>query len=199
MSREVEAFAAFEAMQVGQCVPNSFTLSAILKGCESPRICGSCGKAPMPTILEGQVGCLGYKSVGNSLVDAYARFGRVGRSNEHLQRKCPQGRIPHYTSLAKGLNQLGLHRKALDIIACMHDESVKVDGYCVACFLSASASLAVVEMGKQLHSYSVKSGLNSWISVSNGLIDMYGKCGSMDEAHRVFVEVQGAMLCHGMA
>ncbi|KAJ0965736.1 hypothetical protein J5N97_026874 [Dioscorea zingiberensis] len=184
---EVEAFAAFEAMQVDGVCPNSFTLSAILKGCESPKFVAHVEKLHA-YILKAKLGAWDI-SVGNSLVDAYARFGRVGEAMS-ISREMPSRDVFTYTSLAKGLNQLGLHRKALDIIACMHDESVKIDGYCVACFLSASASLAVVEMGKQLHSYSVKSGLNSWISVSNGLIDMYGKCGSMDEAHRVFVEVQ---------
>ncbi|KAJ0965775.1 hypothetical protein J5N97_026913 [Dioscorea zingiberensis] len=197
---EVEAFAAFEAMQVDGVCPNSFTLSAILKGCESPKFVAHVEKLHA-YILKAKLGAWDI-SVGNSLVDAYARFGRVGEAMS-ISREMPSRDVFTYTSLAKGLNQLGLHRKALDIIACMHDESVKIDGYCVACFLSASASLAVVEMGKQLHSYSVKSGLNSWISevqepnvVSwNGLISGLASNGQFCGALSAFEDMRLAGAC----
>lgn len=184
---EPEAFAAFEAMRVDGVCPNSFTLSAILKGCESPKFVVHVqmlhGYILKTTLDEWDI------SVGNSLVDAYSRYGRVGEALS-VSREMPFRDVWTYTSLAKGLNQIGLHRRTLDMIACMHDEGVQMDGFSVSCFLSASAGLAAVEMGKQLHSYSAKSGLGSWISVSNSLIDMYAKCGSINKACRVFAEVK---------
>lgn len=42
-----------------------------------------------------------------------------------------------------------------------------------------AADLAVAGSRKQLQYYSVKSRLHSWISVSNGLVEMFGKCGSI--------------------
>lgn len=184
---EPEAFAAFEAMRVDGVCPNSFTLSAILKGCGSPKFVAHVQMLHayiLKTMLdEWDI------SVGNSLVDAYSRYGRVGEALS-ISREMPLRDVWTYTSLAKGLNQIGLHRRTLDMIACMHGEGVLMDDFSVSCFLSACASLAAVEMGKQLHSYSAKSGLGSWISVSNSLIDMYGKCGSINEARRVFAEVK---------
>jgi pentatricopeptide repeat protein len=59
----------------------------------------------------------------------------------------------------------------------------------MAGFLSASAGLNSVETGMQLHSYSVKSGLGSSISVSNGLVSFYGKCGLTHDAERAFAEI----------
>ncbi|KAF2315556.1 hypothetical protein GH714_040064 [Hevea brasiliensis] len=53
----------------------------------------------------------------------------------------------------------------------------------------ASASLGRTETGKQLHCYSVKSGLSGCISVSNSLVDLYGKCGLLNDARRAFTEI----------
>ncbi|OMO66902.1 hypothetical protein COLO4_30288 [Corchorus olitorius] len=59
----------------------------------------------------------------------------------------------------------------------------------MAGFLSTSADLGTMVTGKQLHCHSVKSGLGKWISVANGLVDLYGKCGCMSDAQRAFGEI----------
>jgi pentatricopeptide repeat protein len=71
----------------------------------------------------------------------------------------------------------------------MFNDDIKMDGYSMAGFLSSSAGLNSVETGMQLHSYSVKSGLGSSISVSNGLVSFYGKCGLTHDAERAFAEI----------
>ena len=55
--------------------------------------------------------------------------------------------------------------------------------------LSVPASITTLEQGKQLHTYSTKVGFKPWVVVGNTLIDMYAKCGSIDEACIVFKEM----------
>jgi pentatricopeptide repeat protein len=52
-----------------------------------------------------------------------------------------------YTSLAKGLNQVGLPNKALEMIVHMFQEEVHMDSFSLACFLCSAAALLSIEPG----------------------------------------------------
>ncbi|KAF0917987.1 hypothetical protein E2562_021684 [Oryza meyeriana var. granulata] len=157
--RDEEAFLAFSQMRVSGVLPNSFTVSTLLK------------------------------AVGNSLVDLYVRFARMDDAWAVATTMAFIRDRFTYTSLARGLNQMGLQLRALEMVVRMFHEDVDVDGFSLASFLSSAASLASIETGMQLHSCSVKLGLSSDISVSNSLIDMYSKCKCMGEAKSVFQSI----------
>ena len=183
---EQESFKAFGAMQAVGVQPNSFTLSTIL---------GACGTIKSRTHARKLHGYIiknnAYNNlvVGNALVDAYAGSGmvddawRVTRTMKHRD-------VITYTSLATRINQMGNHEMALNIITHMNNDDLRMDGFSLASFLSAAAGIPTMETGKQLHGYSLKSGLGCWISVSNGLVDLYGKCGSIHDANRAFREIR---------
>jgi hypothetical protein len=96
-----------------------------------------------------------------------------------------------YTSLAKGLNQIGLHHRALNLILHMFHAEVSIDGFSLACFLSAAATLASIESGKQLHCCAVKLGLGGQVSLSNSLINMYSRCKCLEDAkQRAFQSIR---------
>nr|ABK26521.1 unknown [Picea sitchensis] len=56
----------------------------------------------------------------------------------------------------------------------------------MAGILRACASVAALEQGKQVHADIIKIGFELDVSVSNGLVDMYGKCGRIEDAQEVF-------------
>ncbi|EPS65170.1 hypothetical protein M569_09608, partial [Genlisea aurea] len=56
----------------------------------------------------------------------------------------------------------------------------------VATLLSACADLAAPELGKQIHSYSIRRLLCCHVIPSNSLLDMYSKCGLLKAAIRLF-------------
>ncbi|CAK9176925.1 unnamed protein product [Ilex paraguariensis] len=182
---EQEAFQAFEEMRcIGQ-QPNSFTFSRILG------LCGTIKSQNQIRELHGYIAKTNANKdivVGNALVDAYAGSGMVDDAWGVIRTMSHRDAIT-YTSLATRINQMGYPEMALNIINNMYDDDIKIDGFSMAGFLSASASLGAMERGKQLHCYSLKSGLSSWISVSNGLVDFYGKCGCIKDAQRAFGEI----------
>eukprot|EP00268_Persea_americana_P012599 TRINITY_DN15363_c1_g1_i1.p1 TRINITY_DN15363_c1_g1~~TRINITY_DN15363_c1_g1_i1.p1 ORF type:complete len:948 (-),score=150.05 TRINITY_DN15363_c1_g1_i1:9-2852(-) len=176
------ALQAYSEMWITGVKPNSFTLSSVLKGCRSLEALRQVRK--LHAYIFKTKAHFGI-TVGNSLVDVYARFGMVDDAWRVIEMMANRDAIT-YTSLTAGMNQMGHHEMALDIISLMHHDNVNMDGFSLASFLSASASLAAIEPGKQLHCYSIKSGLDHQISVSNGIVDMYGKCGSVNDAYRAF-------------
>jgi pentatricopeptide repeat protein len=52
--------------------------------------------------------------------------------------------------------------------------------------LNACSDLCALEEGRRIHTQVVQSGCESDSFVSNSLVDMYSKCGSIEDAQRVF-------------
>ncbi|XP_058100355.1 pentatricopeptide repeat-containing protein At3g53360, mitochondrial [Magnolia sinica] len=74
----------------------------------------------------------------------------------------------------------------LRLIRLMHCSENKLDQITISNALGACAHLATLEMGNQVHGCAVKMGLEVDLSVANGLIDMYAKCGSLEDAQKLF-------------
>ncbi|XP_010260690.1 PREDICTED: pentatricopeptide repeat-containing protein At5g52850, chloroplastic [Nelumbo nucifera] len=182
---EGQAFQAFFEMRIVGEEPNSFTLSSILKACHKV---GSLNQVQslhayiLKTKLDTDT------TVANALIDVYARLQVLDYAWRVFNMMNHRDAIT-YTSLATMINHMGNHEMTVNILTNMHNNGVKMDDFSLASFLCAYASLAAIEPGKQLHCYAVKSSLCRWISVSNGLVDFYGKCGSMHDACRIFMEI----------
>ncbi|KAK2654001.1 hypothetical protein Ddye_013857 [Dipteronia dyeriana] len=180
-----EALRFFMEMQAAGVQPHSFTLSSILKACSGVK------SVSQVSNLHGYI--IKTKAdyniaVGNALVDAYAGLGMIDNSSRVISMMSHRDAIT-YTSLATQLNHMGYHEMALNVIPRMYNDNVEMDGFSLASFISASAAMASAETGKQLHCHSIKSGLCRWISVSNGLVDLYGKCGCLTGAQRAFQDI----------
>ncbi|CAK7338721.1 unnamed protein product [Dovyalis caffra] len=180
-----DSFDSYVEMTAAGLQPNSVTLSIILRSCSAAKSASQLLK------LHGHAIKMNADRdivVSNALVDAYAGNERVDDA-WHLVRNMSVRDAITYTGLATRLNQIGHHERALNVISHMVNDDIKMDGYTMASFLSASAGLNRVQTGMQLHGYSVKSGLCSFISVSNGLVALYGKCGITHDAQRAFAEI----------
>nr|POE73488.1 pentatricopeptide repeat-containing protein, chloroplastic [Quercus suber]POE81807.1 pentatricopeptide repeat-containing protein, chloroplastic [Quercus suber] len=182
---EEDSFRSFEEMRALGLAPNSFTLSSILGACSTMKSHSQTMKLH-GYIIKIKADC--DIVVGNALVDAYAGLGMVDEAR-CVVRKMDHRDAITYTSLATRINQMGYHDRALEIIKYMNKDDVKMDGFSMSSFLSAAAGLGSMKAGMQLHCFSVKSGLRCWLSVSNGLVDLYGKCGCIHDAHRAFGEI----------
>ncbi|CAI8604415.1 unnamed protein product [Vicia faba] len=182
---EEESFQLFAEMQAAGVQPNSFTLTTILGACSKMR-------SVAPTMmLHGHI--IKAKAdidivVGNALVDAYAGGGMTEEAWSVIGMMKHRDAIT-YTCLSTRLNQKGDHGMALKVFTHMCNDGIKMDEFSLASFLSAAAGLGTMEAGKQLHCYSVKSGFQRYNSVSNSLVHLYSKCGSVHDAYRAFKDI----------
>jgi pentatricopeptide repeat protein len=71
----------------------------------------------------------------------------------------------------------------------MQQENVQPDSFTFVGMLNACASIGALEEGMCAHAKIIQSGCESNIFVRSSLINMYAKCGSMDDAWRVFNEM----------
>ncbi|XP_052173278.1 pentatricopeptide repeat-containing protein At2g33680-like [Diospyros lotus] len=64
---------------------------------------------------------------------------------------------------------------------------LKPDSVTLASLLSLSAEQACLVKGTSLHAYAVKTGFDANLTVSNAIITMYAKCGSISDACQMFM------------
>ncbi|KAK4411160.1 Pentatricopeptide repeat-containing protein, chloroplastic [Sesamum angolense] len=56
----------------------------------------------------------------------------------------------------------------------------------VVSILPASANIGNLRIGRSIHSYVLRHGLESYVNVATALLDMYAKCGLIGTARRIF-------------
>ncbi|XP_076943141.1 putative pentatricopeptide repeat-containing protein At1g64310 [Bidens hawaiensis] len=90
-----------------------------------------------------------------------------------------------WSALISGFSQSREYRKALILfkkMSCFR----KPDSILMATLLAATAQMAVLASGVEIHGYAIRHNLDSDTMVSSALIDMYAKCGFLEFALKVF-------------
>ncbi|MCO5574179.1 hypothetical protein L7F22_027961 [Adiantum nelumboides] len=75
---------------------------------------------------------------------------------------------------------------AFDLYKRMHKTRIQPNVVTFLCIIKACTSSGALQIGRLVHDHAIKSGYKGVLMVENTLIDMYVKCGSLDEAERVF-------------
>jgi pentatricopeptide repeat protein len=84
----------------------------------------------------------------------------------------------------------GQGQKALELFQQMQQQGVQPNSVTFVGVLKACANVAVIEEGRCAHKQIIQSGWDSDVFVGSSLVDMYAKCGSMEDAQRVFNNMQ---------
>nr|GLL44478.1 pentatricopeptide repeat-containing protein At4g21065 [Ipomoea trifida] len=79
----------------------------------------------------------------------------------------------------------GEYAKALRLFERMQKCGVDFDETTLVVTLSACSEMGALDYGRWLHFLVDNSSLSRTLQVSNLLIDVYAKCGEVEEAHRV--------------
>ncbi|XP_062212569.1 pentatricopeptide repeat-containing protein At2g22070-like [Phragmites australis] len=121
----------------------------------------------------------------NAMVSLYARQGRMDYAVSMFENM-PERSIVSWNAIIAGYNQNGLDAMALKFFSRMlSDSSLEPDEFTITSVLSACANLRMLEMGKQMHSYILRTGIPYSGQVINALISMYAKSGSVENAQRI--------------
>lgn len=123
--------------------------------------------------------------VAASLVHMYSRFGFV-RVARKLFDDMPSRDMGSWNAMISGFCQNGKAAEALDLLDELRLEGIKMDPVTVCSVLPVCAQLNDFLTGRLIHLYVIKHGLEFDLFVSNGLINMYAKFGSLEHAQQVF-------------
>lgn len=178
----LKAIALYKDLHVSGISPNSFTFGFVLKAC-----------CNLPTLEEGtmvhsQVSKLGigYEThVVNGLIKLYAVCGCAEEARQ-LFDEMPERDVASWSTMVSGYAQNGLANGALALFREMQERNVKADQFTLASVVGACGDMGALELGKWVQSYIDKAGVDIDIVLGTSLVDMYAKCGSVDDAVRVF-------------
>ncbi|OMO77537.1 hypothetical protein COLO4_25105 [Corchorus olitorius] len=127
--------------------------------------------------------------VCNAVVGMYARCGGLDEARQMFDEMCDRGicDVVSWNSIVAAYMQGRDARTALDLFRKMtSDWEIHPDVVSLVNVLPACASLTASLHGRQLHGFALRSGSFEDVFVGNALVDMYAKCGMMDEANKVF-------------
>eukprot|EP01018_Ginkgo_biloba_P015526 Gb_39725 [translate_table: standard] len=115
----------------------------------------------------------------------HTKFGSI-QDVRQLFDKMYEKNLVSWNAMIAGYTQTGHCCEALELFNQMELNSIKPDFVTFVSILPACASLAALQHGKEIHSHIIRCGLDSNVSVGNALIDMYAKCGSIEDARVLF-------------
>lgn len=96
--------------------------------------------------------------------------------------------IVSWSLMVGGYVQNGEYGNALQTFSSMICENVEVDKFTLISVVSACADTGILEQGRQIHAYIQKIGHKVDAHMCSSLIDMYAKCGSLNDAQIIFKE-----------
>ncbi|KAL6580973.1 hypothetical protein OROMI_006896 [Orobanche minor] len=121
----------------------------------------------------------------NELIYGIAQFGVLEDAVDVLSNM-PNPNSSSWNCIITGYANRGRAREAVECFCKMHSSGVRMDEFTFASILSGIASLSAIVWGSLVHCCSLKSGLNRYVVVGSALMDMYFKCGLIEEAQRIF-------------
>ncbi|XP_030472922.1 pentatricopeptide repeat-containing protein At5g16860 [Syzygium oleosum] len=180
----------FRRMQRLGWRPDHYTFPFVLKACgELPsfRRGASVHAVVCADGFEGNV------FVCNAVVAMYGRCGALDDARKVFDELSDRGigDVVSWNSIMAAYAQAGDCRNALKLFDRMTWDSGQVpDAVSLVNVLPACASLGALVQGKQVHAFALRRGLSEDVYVGNAVLDMYAKCGMLDEASKVFKQME---------
>lgn len=129
----------------------------------------------------------------NSVILGFLKNGQVNEAKDmflQMQAIGIQPNLVTWTSLVSGLAENGFAYEAIFAFQQMQEAGIRPNAVSIVSVLSACIDIALLQCGKAIHGYSIRQALFLSIPLATSLVDMYAKCGNIDQAQKVFVIVK---------
>ncbi|XP_044489580.1 pentatricopeptide repeat-containing protein At2g03880, mitochondrial [Mangifera indica] len=172
-----KAFEFFVLMLREGVRPNMYTYSSILRAC----VCLLNLRQLHCGIIK--VGLDSDVFVRSALIDVYAKWGEL-RNAVCVFNEMATGDLVVWNSIIGAFAQNSDGDEALDLFKRMKRAGFAADEATLTSVLRACTGLALLELGTQVHVHLLKYDQD--LILNNALLDMYCKCGSLEDAQFIF-------------
>ncbi|KAL1217699.1 putative pentatricopeptide repeat-containing protein [Cardamine amara subsp. amara] len=119
------------------------------------------------------------------MINYYSECGYIKEALELFQDVKIKDKVC-WTAMIDGLVRNKEMNKALELFREMQMENVSTNEFTAVCVLSACSDLGALELGRWVHSFVENQKMEVSNFVGNALINMYSRCGDINEAKQVF-------------
>ncbi|KAI4371152.1 hypothetical protein MLD38_019418 [Melastoma candidum] len=176
------AIMVFRMMIESGEIPSCITISCVLAACAQLGNI-NLGRSLHGHILRNKVGF--DVAMHNSLLTMYAKCERIEQCRSVFVSMHKKD-VVTWNAIIDGYAQTGDLSEAFSLFNMMQESHQKPDAITILALLQACASLGALHQGKWIHTFVLRNWLGESILVNTALVDMYSKCGSMDNAERCF-------------
>ncbi|EOA39926.1 hypothetical protein CARUB_v10008614mg [Capsella rubella] len=123
--------------------------------------------------------------LGSKLISMYGKCGDLDSARRVFNQMINKDRVV-WNAMITVYSQNGKSNEAFKLFSEMEKAGISPDAGTLSTLLSACGSVGALELGKRIEFCASEVALQHNIYVATGLVDMYGKCGRIEEALRVF-------------
>lgn len=172
----------FREMQVSGVDPDGIVISCLVMGLAKFAIVKE-GKAFHGLIIKT---CLELDaSVTNSLLSMYCKFECLYVA-EKIFNRMSEWDMGSWNYMISGYGKIGLEGKCIDLFREMQLVGLEADSNSLVAVISSCSQLLAMHLGRSVHCHVIKTIVDEDVSILNSLIGLYGRCGNLHGARRIF-------------
>ncbi|CAI8586796.1 unnamed protein product [Vicia faba] len=122
----------------------------------------------------------------NSMIMGYAKCGEIDESRKLFDNMSTTRTSVTWNSMISGYVRNVKLIEALELFYNMQEERIEPSEFTMVSLLNACAHLGALQHGKWVHDYIKRNHFELNVIVVTAIIDMYCKCGSIENAIEVF-------------
>ncbi|KAJ4953226.1 hypothetical protein NE237_030058 [Protea cynaroides] len=184
-----EAFGQFLSMKSKGIEPNINTFGSVLKAV------AKLGDVNKGRELHDHLTELGIESnvlVGTALIDMYSNCGCLPDARNVFNKNFTGCQVnTPWNAMVSGYSQCGCGQEALELFIRMCLNDVESDPFTYGSVFKAIGAVKDLQFGRQVHGKVLKLEYDSIaLNVKNAIADAYSKCGSLEDARKVFKSME---------
>ncbi|OMO88275.1 hypothetical protein COLO4_20333 [Corchorus olitorius] len=179
-SSPFHAVSLFSTMRRRGLNPDHFTFPFVLKACARLHVGHETHSLVIKLGLDSNI------YIQNALISYYGSFGSVTEAL-YLFDQMPEKDLVSWSSMISCFANNKFWYDALDLFREMQSVgNFKPDEVVMLSVVSAVSSLGALELGKWIDAFVSRTGVKRTVSLGTALVDMYSRCGSIDDSLVVF-------------
>lgn len=120
-----------------------------------------------------------------TMISGLVACGRLDDARRVFERM-PGKNVVSWTAMIDGYVKHQQPIEAFKLFQRMQLENVMPNEFTFVSLIKACTEMGSLKLGKWVHDFALKNGFDLGIFLGTALIDMYSKCGSLEDAMRVF-------------
>ncbi|XP_073004599.1 pentatricopeptide repeat-containing protein At3g26540 [Typha latifolia] len=194
--RPRDAISLFRQMHGEGILPKDVTFASVLS------CCADLLELSLARQIHGLILKLAFSSnviIGTSLVDVYGKCDIVDEARK-LFDLMPHPNAISWNVIIRRYLEAGRGDEAVAMFFRMIGAGIRPLSFTVSNTFLACSDIFALKEGCQIHGFVVKIGYECHVLVRKSLLEMYAKCGAIDDAHRLFnlSETKDVFLCTSM-